>query len=236
MPTLYWHHLKSIGSSWAVRVTALAPFLGYVLLLSDEINRYLKLSEAALLVVLSKGTAAEWAKFFFSGLTDLMGPSYQLASLFFGLILLGIGAFLYRISCPRIVDNNLDDVGYLERVLPIATQQRYIVAQSRNAAHVQEWQNSPALWLHSQQTKQMLETYRARAFDLDGSTKTGPTPGWIDENAELVKETFEAEYFFGNRSKPLMRALVSALFVAGFAILAIPSAVLLASVVMAVVI
>lgn len=81
-----WRTVRSIGNSKPVKLTILAPFIGYLIIYNDLILKNLLLTELI-------GD-------------DINEPSsvfWRLFCLYIGFILLGIGSIIYQCFCPRVI-------------------------------------------------------------------------------------------------------------------------------------
>lgn len=94
-----WTSLRSLGNSAAVRISAVFPFIGYLIIFNDQVKKYLTLT--ALETTTRHGDL-------FSSLWEL-----KLYFLYFGLLSLGIGSFIYQARCPYIVKKHADWSSYV---------------------------------------------------------------------------------------------------------------------------
>lgn len=103
-----WHTVRSIGNSRPVQLTALAPFVGYLIVYNESISSYLSL-------------------------TDIIGqeindPSevfWRLYLTYMGLIFLGLGSLIYSIFCPRAIKRYPNSVDFIERELQFVNRYRF---------------------------------------------------------------------------------------------------------------
>jgi hypothetical protein len=94
-----WVTLRSFGNSRAVQLSAIFPFVGYLILFNDDISRYLSMQ------ALDKPEAY--------GLIDRLWTA-KLYFIYFGLMFLGIGSFIYQWSCPFIIKKHPDSIDYIK--------------------------------------------------------------------------------------------------------------------------
>ncbi len=102
IPTPTWTALGAIGRSPVSKLSILMPFIGYLILLQDEVISVIapfQGSKAALDVKLSIG--------------------FYL--LYFGLFIFGVASFLYHVACPEIVRRFHSSDEYVERIQPYVT-------------------------------------------------------------------------------------------------------------------
>jgi len=75
-----WVSLRSIGNSYAVRLTILIPLIGYVILFNEKL--------------------VEWSRLLTEVGGDKTGISFRLLCIYFGLVFVGMGSTLYSVFCP----------------------------------------------------------------------------------------------------------------------------------------
>lgn len=99
LPWITWSKLRSLGNSHSVRLSALFPFVGFWILFNDQAHQFLKLSVLDGDLAAQGCIAAIWRnKLFF---------------VYFGLLLMGIGSFIYQARCPYVVRKHADWSDYV---------------------------------------------------------------------------------------------------------------------------
>jgi hypothetical protein len=92
-----WSNLRSFGNSRAVQLSAMFPFIGYWILFNDYLSQYFKLGAL-------DAPASAWL--------DVLWNT-KLYFLYFGLLSLGLGSFIYQARCPHIVKKHGDWTDYV---------------------------------------------------------------------------------------------------------------------------
>ncbi|TBY71889.1 hypothetical protein [Rhizobium leguminosarum] len=78
-----WSQLRAIGNSRTAQLSALFPFIGYLIIFSDLFSDYLTPSA-------HDGT-------------PLFDPLWSLRLLYIGLVFIGVASIIYAIRCPEVV-------------------------------------------------------------------------------------------------------------------------------------
>lgn len=105
---LRWSTLATIGSSPVIKLTIIAPFLGYIVLYNEYVLSLLTLSPASM-----GGTAVQ---------SDaIVYTISKINYLYFGLLLLGVASGLFSLFCPRDISKNKYVVDYIQYVMPVST-------------------------------------------------------------------------------------------------------------------
>ena len=103
LPT--WSTLRTLGQSQVLKLTVLAPFLGTLILFNENIVSMLTLSPAIV---------GQW---FGVEATPAAAKAFTLTRLqltYFGLVFLGIAAFLFSVLCPREIKRFSSPVDFIE--------------------------------------------------------------------------------------------------------------------------
>jgi hypothetical protein len=94
-----WMELRALGNSRAVQASVLFPVVGYLILFNDQVSTFLSISRLEnaqpTLGVLG------WAW------------SHKLHFIYFGLMSLGLGSFIYSFRCPFIIKKHGDFADYV---------------------------------------------------------------------------------------------------------------------------
>jgi hypothetical protein len=98
-----WEQLRGFANSKAVKFTALAPFVGYLILFNNELSAYFQMN----------------ASFENAGFTI-----YRLYLLYFGLSFLGIGSILFHTICPRVIRDNDNFHSYVRNEMAALSKER----------------------------------------------------------------------------------------------------------------
>lgn len=94
-----WSALRSLGNSPSVSLSVVFPFVGYWILFSDFASQYLSMSSL-------DSPPAD------SSFLGWLSQS-RLYFLYFGLLFLGIGSFIYQVRCPYIIKKHADWSDYV---------------------------------------------------------------------------------------------------------------------------
>jgi hypothetical protein len=101
LPQPTWSELSAIGQAPIAKVSILMPFIGYIILLQEGF--------IALITPFGLGTA--------DGVK--VGVSFYL--LYFGLILFGLGSFVFHVACPPSAKKFVSADDYVERLQELVT-------------------------------------------------------------------------------------------------------------------
>ena len=83
-----------------MQLSAAFPFVGYLILFNDDVSKVLNLR------LLDDGLVRE-------GSLDLLWHT-KLYLIYFGLLFLGLGSFLYQLRCPRVIKKHIDWEDYVQ--------------------------------------------------------------------------------------------------------------------------
>jgi hypothetical protein len=112
-----WSTLRTLGQSKLLLLTALIPFLGTLILFNQQFVDFLLLSPSIVGRWIGvTGSSAEEAS------RNMTLGRLQLT--YFGLVFLGLGSFLFAISCPHEVKRNDGISEFIERERPLITRSR----------------------------------------------------------------------------------------------------------------
>lgn len=100
-----WSTLRQIGNSRLVRLSGLFPFVGYIILLNDNVAEFLNFS-------------TKYVSFHVST------PGARLYLLFFGLLLTGVGSLIYEIFCPLELKKYARPADYMSAEISIVSEKR----------------------------------------------------------------------------------------------------------------
>lgn len=108
--TIRWSLIANFGQSPAVRLTILVPFIGYLIIFNENLQSYIGLVfdkiEYVSIPQSSSGVHA----------------TLRFYNLYFGLLFLGIGSFLYTIFAPRQIKQHPLVADYVKYMDSIATE------------------------------------------------------------------------------------------------------------------
>jgi hypothetical protein len=96
MPT--WISLRGVGNARIVQLSAIFPFVGYLILFNDEVSKFLSMA------TLDRGSHGS--------LIDILWPN-KLYFLYFGLMFTGLASVIYQVRCPYIVKKHGDWADYV---------------------------------------------------------------------------------------------------------------------------
>jgi len=87
-----WAELRAAGNSRAVQLSIIFPFVGYLILLNDDVVKFLSLRAFE-----GSGGAVNWKLYF----------------VYFGLMATGLGGAIYQAFCPFIIKKHGDWTDYV---------------------------------------------------------------------------------------------------------------------------
>jgi hypothetical protein len=90
-----WDQLRAFGNSKAVQLSVLFPLVGYLILINDEVAKFLTATALDRTVANPSLLNSVW--------------NGKLYFIYFGLMALGIGSAFYQYACPHIVKKHGDD-------------------------------------------------------------------------------------------------------------------------------
>jgi hypothetical protein len=96
---LSWAELRSLGNSRVVQASAMFPFVGYLILFNDQLNSFFVTAGLD-----NAPPSVDWVAWLWSR---------KLYFLYFGLMALGIGSFVYTWKCPPFVKKHGDFADYI---------------------------------------------------------------------------------------------------------------------------
>ncbi|MER8752427.1 hypothetical protein NKH57_24730 [Mesorhizobium sp. M1050] len=106
--TIRWSFIANFGQSPAVRLTILIPFIGYLIIFNQNLQSYVGLVfDRIEYVSIPQSSSGEHA-------------TLRFYNLYFGLLFLGIGSFLYTIFAPRQIKQHplvADYVKYMDSIV-----------------------------------------------------------------------------------------------------------------------
>jgi hypothetical protein len=103
--TARWSSLARLGESSMVRLTILVPFIGYMIIFNEYVQKFISLS-------------IRWTK---NGSAHLDVSTPSLYFLYFGLLLLGIASFFYALFAPSQIKNHPMVADYIKYMNGIST-------------------------------------------------------------------------------------------------------------------
>ena len=199
----HWDRLRSIGEIRVVRLTILAPFIGYLILFNQEVVHWLTLS--------SKLLPADVFTYFWQ---DQPRTQEELASgrlflIYFGLFFLGLGSIIYGVACPHLLKKYGSTSEYLRAELEFQTK----FQAKRMLDELKELDNPP---IH---LPALIEKFQ----DHFNSILMDELPDGAKEFEQLSKDLMTEEWRVENTHHPITRRLTFAAYFLGFLILALPA-------------
>jgi len=101
-----WELLRLVGNSYAVKLTVLVPFIGYLLLFNDTLVKFFALQ------ILTEGKTESAPE-----QINLL----NLRLLYFGLLFVGVGSILYLMFCPSVIKSHAGSTDFVRAELEHAT-------------------------------------------------------------------------------------------------------------------
>jgi hypothetical protein len=198
-----WDQLRGIGEIKVVRLTILAPFIGYLILFNEQLIHFLNISNELL--------PAEYFRYFWQ---DTSKTSEELASsrlflIYFGLFFLGLGSILYGIACPHLLKRYGSSSEYLRDELTFQTKFQV----QRALDELKELKSKPT---HLNGLVSQFEQH----FEKIKSNDNGE---FSSEFQELSKDLMIEHWKTQNVSHRLARHSTFIAYFFGFLIIAIPS-------------
>jgi hypothetical protein len=200
-----WETLRRIGQSRIVGLTVLVPFIGYMILLNDQLVRHVELS-SLLVPPDAVSQTREVAGAISKAARD------RLYFIYFGLTGLGIGSILYSIFCPRIQKEHPADFIYIREEIGLMTERR---ATSAIEFLRRRWTTTAGM-------KARLDSIELKLEQLPFHLETRPQQE--NEREMYVKELMLMVYQSENWWNPTIRRLVAVFYGIGFICLIVPSA------------
>jgi hypothetical protein len=111
-----WSTLRVIGNSMLVRATVVVPFIGYLILFNSHVVEALR-PAVELFPNCADGSCAQsfiWSRLFF---------------LYFGLMFLGVGAFIYQLRCDPNIKRFETSEAFTMSVASVVTESDLLVYQ-----------------------------------------------------------------------------------------------------------
>lgn len=190
-----WESLRRIGQSKAMSLTILVPFLGYMILFNEQLVHFFQLSVQLVPESVDVGRVSQATKI-------------RLYYFYFGLTFLGIGSLLYQLFCPSLIKEHGSDRQFVRDEVQLMT-----VRRARNVIrYLSSWRNSSHLkYLHE------VEGRIEEVANMSGSLEEAKA---MERPAtDLMLMQWQSE----NWQALIARVGVFIFYVAGFAVLSIPS-------------
>jgi len=239
-----WSSLRSLGRSRIVSLTAIAPFLGSLILFNEQVVELVRLGAGAL--QLPAGDADHFT------LT-------RLKLTYLGLVALGIGSFSFLLVCPTEIKHYENLPQYIERELPLISNARHrlLLAETVETYFLAAPHSTPtaaypeSLYpLFHSFVDEVIRTMRSETdtiwegpdaqeiITMTGNVNTDaaaylwheatpPYRGFLtafeQASAPLRIDLLSLRYGAADHSRPYMRALVTICFGLGFVALSIPT-------------
>ncbi|TCV84027.1 MULTISPECIES: hypothetical protein [Methylomonas] len=106
-----WESLRRIGQSKAMSLTILVPFLGYMILFNEQLVHFFQLSVQLVPESVDVGRVSQATKI-------------RLYYFYFGLTFLGIGSLLYQLFCPSLIKEHGSDRQFVRDEVQLMTVRR----------------------------------------------------------------------------------------------------------------
>lgn len=239
-----WSTLKNFTRSRGAKLSALAPFVGYLVLYNSQIQEYLQLN----LSVPESGFGVVWLR------------ENSLHFLYFGLVSYGAAAALFAASCPNKIRENENIIEYVSNMESVKTD-NLVYRHLRNAIETFFKHNEgerasrffgylhPSFPYAAAEPLHLLIDRLAGSAELDSDTivelQTGTGHFMTDKIMELMlserrverafhmplyhaandlsKEVFYVGYRIDDFRNFPIRLLINALFILGLIFLLIPT-------------
>ena len=179
-----WSFLGFVGRSRAVKLSALFPTIGYVLLMSDALLG--KLCGQASLICGPQGHMP-----------------WKLVVLYFALFILGVGALLFLVWCPRVHAEYANEVDFIER-------ERFLWLGDRKAEMLSS-------------LRRQRDSYASQMSEGDAAVSESLLSGISEINDANVHDALTCKYRIYDWYRPRARVVVAVFFGTGLVLLAIPS-------------
>lgn len=197
-----WSTVRGIGNSPIVRLTAIMPFVGYLIIYTDLVQQLYCTAWTELANRKSADCAAFGRDF-----------ATRLHLLYLGLFLIGCGSLVFSVGCPRVVRRYADANDFV--------REEYETASKRNVRYyskrVRELDPEMAL---------VVKTSNAPAMArITGRPESASPAALTDEDYRDAKVDVMRAYFVSCNAFARRRALraCTLLFLAGFALVSLPN-------------
>lgn len=179
---LWWRSVAAVTNNEFSRIASTIPFVGYLLLMNDQVAQWISFNELAGVATAIKGTVVEDQNSPF-----LLESVTKLRLIFFGSILLLISISVCRAYSPRILTHSESDIDFSLRA--IGGYSRHEISSLEEAVFNKSWQpRLEAFW-------RLDVVFRIRET-LEGQHATSDPDGFVQRNDEFVR-LLAREYWFG---------------------------------------
>jgi hypothetical protein len=194
-----WTALRTVGNSFAVKLTILIPVIGYLVLFNESLLRYFELSRTIFDTTDNV-----------TGHGNVPSPvSLRLLAVYFGLCLVAVGSAIHQLFCPREIKTFQSAPNYVSEVLTnldnisLTNMQDTLQIEDRNKV-----EQVAALVSAAERRTEGLQFASERYFSV-----------WNEHKRDILGLYFDHL----NYRAPLARYAATAFYVIGFAALAVPS-------------
>jgi len=208
-----WNGLSLIGKSKIIKLTMLAPFIGYLILFNNELANYFVLSAELI------GASSE------VNIIDKENIS-RLYYLYYGLITLGVSSILFSIFCPAVIKDHENEFNYINSEVQIFTTNRV------NLAYLEISQTLPLDSEEYKSFEKIVKKYNSSKDDAVASFKGGMSPEFDFQGVVNEKKSNESKAYtdmlnlywdLKNTSGIALRLIILVMYILGFVLVLIPS-------------
>ena len=205
-----WRRILSIAPTWSTLIRVGGSTLASLAIATAVIG-YLSMADGQLTIELD-GVKIEAA----------IKGWWKVEITYLSLVSIGIGALIFRSSCPNIISEFKTNEVYLERILATSSQ-----AQLLSLKRVIDDNYGTLNFIHPFYSKERtVLVEKSPTLDVtaltDNSTPWRRT-AWLDTNSEAALSTLQAFWEIENRKLPFARLLSGVFFCIGFTGLIIPT-------------
>lgn len=209
----HWVEIKRIGNSRFGKITMLVPFIGYMILFNEDMNKYLELS--------SKFVDGESAK-----------DSNRLFYFYFGLSFIGMASIFFQLFCPRRIRLYRDALESAEYGMVLVSGRRILrVIQVINSNHKKMKEAKD--WIPPQTEdfiNRLIKSYKKENLadiDINGTSAEFQSKEKLDlkyeKQREFQKQAMHVSWALLDIVDRKKRLLILSLYGIGFLLLSIPT-------------
>lgn len=208
-----WNGLSLIGKSKIIKLTMLAPFIGYLILFNNELANYFVLSTELI------GVSSDAIT------TDKENIS-RLYYLYYGLITLGVSSILFSFCCPSVIKDHENEFNYINSEVKIFTTNRVALA------HLEISKSLPSESEESKLLEKFVNNFNSSTDHANASFSGGMSSNFDFQGVVNEKKSNESKAYtdilnlywdFKNTSGIALRSIILVMYILGFMLVLIPS-------------
>lgn len=207
--SLKWTALSKIGQMRLMKLTALVPIIGYILVFNEPVTLWLSeiLSSKYFIPGNSLANVNDLSgQYAMESQAELEHLPPSLTIIYIGGFLLGLGSILFIIFCPPVFSDFPSSPQHIEAEISCASQSRFRNLVEENEQIVSKFS--------SDKDRNVFEEIKGVAENVRPATEYSDN---LAEVTDIIRRST-------NQSRPVARYLIAILYVFGFGLVLTPSA------------